>query len=110
MTVFGGERAEIRGRELGDFFAMGGYGAYVWVAYGTTLLGLALLFVWSWFGARARQAELDRMRQLARGDRRAPGSATLHRATGDKDGNDGTAMPAAGAVGLHPGGAGGTGE
>jgi heme exporter protein D len=62
---------------VNEFFAMGGYGAYVWAAYGITLLALLLLFLWSWYGARAREAELEQVRKLSRSERRAPSSATL---------------------------------
>ena len=62
---------------MNEFLAMGGYGAYVWSAYGITLLALLLLFLWSWYGARAREAELEQVRKLSRNERRAPSSATL---------------------------------
>ncbi len=63
---------------MSDFFAMGGYGAYVWTAYGVTALSLLLLFLWSWLGARARETELEQVRKLSRAERRAPASAALH--------------------------------
>ncbi|MGI9486048.1 MAG: heme exporter protein CcmD [Geminicoccaceae bacterium] len=63
---------------MNEFLAMGGYGAYVWTAYGVTALSLLLLFIWSWFGARARETELEQVRKLSRAERRAPTSATLH--------------------------------
>jgi heme exporter protein D len=62
---------------VNEFLAMGGYGAYVWSAYGITLLALLLLFFWSWYGARAREVELEQVRKLSRSERRAPSSATL---------------------------------
>lgn len=62
---------------MSDFLSMGGYGAYVWVAYGVTALALLLLFFWSWFGARARETELEQVRQLSRAGRGAPASGTL---------------------------------
>lgn len=62
---------------MSEFLAMGGYGAYVWASYGVTALFLILLFIWSWFGARARETELQQMRQLSRAERRTPSSATL---------------------------------
>ncbi len=62
---------------MDEFLAMGGYGAYVWSAYGITLLSLLLLFAWSWHGARAREAELEQVRKLSRSERRVPSSATL---------------------------------
>lgn len=62
---------------MGEFFAMGDYGAYVWSAYGITLFGLAALFVWSWLGARSREGELEQTRKWARAERRAPSTAHL---------------------------------
>ena len=54
---------------------MGNYGFYVWLAYGVTLVGLLSLFVWSWFGARSREAELELVRQWSRAERKAPAPA-----------------------------------
>jgi heme exporter protein CcmD len=54
---------------------MGNYGFYVWLAYGVTLVGLLSLFVWSWFGARSREAELEQVRQWSRAERKAPAPA-----------------------------------
>lgn len=62
---------------MSDFLAMGGYGPYVWVAYGVTALALALLFVWSWLGARSRDAELQQVREMSRSERRNAATATL---------------------------------
>ena len=61
---------------MNEFLTMGGYGAYVWTAYGITALFLLLLFVWSWFGAQAREAELEQIRKLSRAERQAPSPAT----------------------------------
>ncbi len=68
---------DLQEQVVDEFLAMGGYGAYVWSAYGITLLSLLLLFVWSWHGARAREAELEQVRKLSRSERRVPSSATL---------------------------------
>ena len=54
------------------FLAMGGYGAFVWPAFGVAALVLAGLWVLSWRQLRAREAELDLMAQ--RGIRRRPGT------------------------------------
>lgn len=62
---------------MSEFFAMGNYGVYVWLCYGITLLGLVLLFIWSWFGAKSRDAELEKVRQWARAERKTPSSAAL---------------------------------
>jgi heme exporter protein D len=44
---------------MDSFLAMGGYAAFVWPAYGVTLVILAGLLVASWRGLRAREAELQ---------------------------------------------------
>ena len=62
---------------MSEFWAMGGYGAYVWFAYGVTALFLLLLLAWSWAGARAGESELDQIRKLSRAERRAPSKATM---------------------------------
>ena len=49
-----------------EFFAMGGYAAYVWPAYGFAALVLIALLVQSWRGARRRAAELEQVRRLVR--------------------------------------------
>lgn len=50
------------------FLQMGGYGAYVWSAFGFAALVLASLLVISLRGARARDVELDRLRAAVRGE------------------------------------------
>jgi heme exporter protein D len=55
-----------RGAPLTDFFAMGGYAAYVWPAYGVAALVLIVLLVQSWRSARRRDAELEQVRRVAR--------------------------------------------
>jgi heme exporter protein D len=54
---------------LTDFFAMGGYAAYVWTAYGFAALVLIVLLVQSWRSARRRDAELEQVRRVARPSR-----------------------------------------
>jgi heme exporter protein D len=51
---------------LTEFFAMGGYAAYVWPAYGFAALMLIALLVQSWRAARRRAAELEQVRRVAR--------------------------------------------
>lgn len=44
------------------FFAMGGYAAYVWPAYGASLLGIAgavIWVLWAWRRTRTRLAILE---------------------------------------------------
>jgi heme exporter protein D len=49
-----------------EFFAMGGYAAYVWTAYGFAAIVLIILLVQSWRSARRRDAELEQVRKVAR--------------------------------------------
>jgi len=51
---------------LTDFFAMGGYAAYVWPAYGFAALVLIALLAQSWRSARRRAAEVEQLRHIAR--------------------------------------------
>jgi heme exporter protein D len=60
---------------VSEFFAMGGYAAYVWPAYGVAALVLIMLLVHSWRSARRRAAELEQLRHLGRPTR--PRRATL---------------------------------
>jgi len=60
---------------LSDFFAMGGYGAYVWPAFGFAAAVLLGLLWQSWRAARSRAAELEQLRRLVRP--RAPGRPRL---------------------------------
>lgn len=51
---------------LGEFLAMGGYGPYIWSAYGAAAVILAALFIWSWRGLKAaerREQQLGRRRR-----------------------------------------------
>jgi heme exporter protein D len=43
--------------DLGTFFAMGGYGAYVWPAYGLTALAFLGMLGWTWTTLKARRRE-----------------------------------------------------
>ena len=49
-----------------DFFAMGGYAAYVWTAYGFAAVVLIVLLAQSWRSARRRETELEQVRRVAR--------------------------------------------
>ncbi len=55
-----------------DFLAMGGYGAYVWTAFGFAIAVMVGLLWQSWWLARKRQAELDALKEVLRGRRRRP--------------------------------------
>jgi heme exporter protein D len=53
-----------------DFWAMGGYGAYVWGAYAVSFGALVILLVASWASSRRRDAELQRwQKRVAAHDR-----------------------------------------
>jgi len=48
---------------MSDFLAMGGYGAYIWPAYGISLLALAGAVAWTlaeWRRAKIRLAALEK--------------------------------------------------
>ena len=46
---------------MSDFLAMGGYGAYVWPAYGLTAIVLLGFLVVTWQGLRGRRRALERL-------------------------------------------------
>ena len=48
---------------LEAYFAMGGYAAYVWPAYGLTAAVLAGLLAWCLGDHRRRQRELERLQR-----------------------------------------------
>jgi heme exporter protein D len=50
---------------MSGFLAMGGYAAYVWPAYGLTVVVLAGLLLWSLGAYRRRRRELDRLQRDA---------------------------------------------
>jgi heme exporter protein D len=49
--------------ELAEYFAMGGYGAYVWPAYGVAALVLIALAIVAVRSYRARQVLLTALRE-----------------------------------------------
>jgi heme exporter protein D len=48
---------------MSDFFAMGGYAAYVWPAYVATLIGLGGAIVLTWRGWNNAQKKLRALEQ-----------------------------------------------
>jgi heme exporter protein CcmD len=98
---FRSARIWFKGKDVSEFFAMGNYGPYVWTAYGVTIIGLLLLFIWSWFGARARESELEQVRQWARAERRSPTASRAEPAASRTGAADDVAPDAA----VHGGGA-----
>ena len=51
-------------------FHMGGYGGYVWPAYGISAIVLALVLLTSVAAARKNEAELEQLQILRRASRR----------------------------------------
>lgn len=49
---------------LSTYFAMGGYGAFVWPAYGLALVLMVAVLVASARAAKAREAELEALQQM----------------------------------------------
>jgi heme exporter protein CcmD len=69
-------------RNVWDLLAMGGYGAYVWAAYGFTILVLGGLLWQSRRAARKRTAQLaDLRKNIARADERRPRPLVARRLT-----------------------------
>lgn len=64
---------------------MGGYGAYVWSAFGFAALVLVGLLAQSWRAASQREAELERLRRMVRpgrGERAGSGLGGTRREAG----------------------------
>lgn len=55
---------------LSSFFAMGGYGGYVWSSYGLALVVMLGVAIASIRAARAREAELEQLQQMRPGRQR----------------------------------------
>ncbi len=49
---------------VAQFFAMGGYAAYVWPSYGVSFIGLAGAVLWTFAGWRKVRAELALLESL----------------------------------------------
>jgi heme exporter protein D len=64
--------ARVGTESVHEFLSMGGYGTYVWAAYGATLGVLVALFWQSWHRARKRTAEAERLRAERRAEARRP--------------------------------------
>ncbi len=47
---------------MSEFFAMGGYGAFIWPAYGAAAILLAGLVILSWKSMRRREAQVELLR------------------------------------------------
>ena len=52
--------------DVGVFFAMGGYAAFVWPAYGLALVVLGGLAVQAWGRYRASTVALEQLQQASR--------------------------------------------
>lgn len=53
-----------------EFFRMGGYAAYVWPAFGVTVILMVGLFSWSRISLKAAQRTLDLLQSTRRARRR----------------------------------------
>jgi heme exporter protein CcmD len=62
--------------------AMGGYGGYVWAAFGFTLISMVTLLWQSWRAQQRRADELAALRHTVRASRPGQGSAPAAAATG----------------------------
>jgi heme exporter protein D len=47
---------------MNEFFAMGGYGAFIWPAYGTAAILMAGVLILSWNSMRQREALVKSLR------------------------------------------------
>lgn len=56
---------------MNAFFDMGGYGAFVWSAYGAAALVLTVLFVSSWRRQKRLAAQAERLKAAAPRRRRS---------------------------------------
>lgn len=52
-----------------EFFHMGGYALYVWLAYGVTLVVLSLLVLAAWRRQRLLRRAMSRRRRLEQRDK-----------------------------------------
>lgn len=55
---------------MSEFLSMGGYAAYVWPAYGVSLLGIGGLAFHTWRRSVALRAQLDKLEKPAAPPRR----------------------------------------
>lgn len=54
---------------MSEFFAMGGYSAFIWPAYGAAAILLAGVLILSWRSMRQREALLESLRAGRRKER-----------------------------------------
>ena len=57
---------------MNEFFAMGGYAAFVWTAYAAAAIGLAGLGLASWRRMRVLERKADGLRAARRAGRERP--------------------------------------
>lgn len=55
---------------MAEFFGMGGYGAFIWPAYGVAAALMAALLVLSWRSMRQREALVESLRASRRAERK----------------------------------------
>jgi heme exporter protein D len=54
---------------MSHYFAMGGYGAFIWPAYGAAAILMAGILIMSWRSMRRREELVETLRARRRGDR-----------------------------------------
>ena len=54
---------------MNEFFAMGGYGAFIWPAYGAAAILMVGVLILSWKSMRQREALVESLRAGRRQDR-----------------------------------------
>jgi len=54
---------------MSHYFAMGGYGAFIWPAYGGAAILMAGILIMSWRSMRRREELVETLRARRRGDR-----------------------------------------
>ena len=69
--------------QISEYFAMGGYAAFVWPAYAITAAILAIVFTTSLRSLRRTEAELARLQSTVRDELPEGPPAALGATTGD---------------------------
>lgn len=59
---------------MSEFFAMGGYAAFIWPSYAAAFGIMAGLLAWAWRTARQGEAEVERLRAVGVDPRRRQGA------------------------------------
>ena len=68
----------IHWNSFADFLAMGGYGAYVWGSFGTTV---AIMAIEPLLVARRRKETISRLKRQMRAENAGTGAGTIRKST-----------------------------